>query len=164
MIIKKTTLEASDDIKNTLQWKVDTLQSKGMQTGSGIADYIANAVNNIENEIDYISSMEQEYKQRKKELKEQAEKIKTVGAEFFQEMGVVKIEGINCSSITVTKGKDEKVETHNEKVFTPLISQAEIEELLIGLGKAEMQTQTIEKKSKHIPPKLRINKRQNKAA
>jgi len=155
--IKKTSLENSMDIEDTLKWKLQRIEENNLPTESGIADYIALTVKNLEHEIEYIKTIEAEYAIDRKEKVQQIEAIKVEGAKFFEGAGIVKIEGIRCSSITVTKQKDAETTETTKKVFTPLISQADIEELLLGLGKAEMKTVTISKTSNFIPAKLRIN-------
>ena len=158
-----TNLESSNNVADTLNWKLEALAKENLPTDTGIADYIAFAVENLEKKIDYIKQIEEQIKKEKNAVKEQIERIKVEGAKFFNDNGIVKIEGVICSSITVTKGKEEEVKVETVKEFVPLISQAEIEELLIGLGKAEIRTVQKEKVQKAIPPKLRINKRKKAA-
>lgn len=159
LLTKKTSLQTSDDIGDTLNWKLKIIMENKMPTESGIADYISLAIENLEREIKYIESVETDYKTQKKYLSEQIKSIKIEGAEFFQNNGIIKVEGIVCSSITIVDQKDAETTTSSKKVFTPLISPAEIEELLIGLGKAEMKTISTDNTSNFIPAKLRVNKR-----
>ncbi len=156
-------LEASTNVADTLNWKLETLARENLPTDTGIADYIAFAIENLEKKADYIKQIEEQLKKEKNAIKEQIERIKVEGAKFFNDNGIVKIEGVICSSITVTPGREEEVKVEKVKEFVPLISQAEIEELLIGLGKAEIRTIEKEKVQKAIPPKLRINKRKKAA-
>ncbi|MCK4500165.1 hypothetical protein KAU11_06680 [Candidatus Babeliales bacterium] len=162
-LIKKTSLESSEDVADTLTWKLQKIEEAKLPTESGIADYIALAIQNLNKEIEYIKSIEAEYKEQSDALKEQIEAIKVQGAKFFNDAGIVKIEGVICSSITLTKGKEIETTETIKKVFTPLISKAEIEELLIGLGKAEMKTITESKTSNFVPQKLTINSRKKNA-
>lgn len=161
-LIKKTSLEVSENVEDTLTWKLQKIEEAKLPTESGIADYIALAIQNLENEVDYIKSIEIDYKEQRETIKEQIEAIKVQGAKFFNDAGIVKVEGVICSSITLTKGKEEATTETTKKVFTPLISNAEIEELLIGLGKAEMKTVTETKTSKFIPQKLTVNPKKRK--
>lgn len=161
-LMKKTSLEVSEDVEDTLTWKLQKIEEAKLPTESGIADYIALAIQNLENEVEYIKSIEADYKSQKAYLNSQIEVIKVQGAKFFNDAGIVKVEGVICSSITLTKGKETETTETTKKVFTPLISKAEIEELLIGLGKAEMKTITESKTSNFVPQKLTINPRVKK--
>lgn len=163
-LIKKTSLESSEDVADTLKWKVATLAEDGLSVENGLADYVALAIGNLENRLDYIKSSQAIIANEKKAIEKQIKTIKNEGANFFIENGIDKAEGVFCSSVSVTP---EKVATETEttkKVFTPLITQAEIEELLLGLGKAEMREETTTKTSNYIAPALRINKRKVQAA
>jgi hypothetical protein len=94
----------------------------------------------------------------KKAIEKQIKKIKRDGAVFFAENGLEKIEGALCKSVFMVAEKPSKTTEETKAVFTPLISQAEIEELLLALGKAEMKEVTTTKTSNHIPAALRILK------
>ncbi len=158
-----TSLEKSNSVEDTLNWKLVELSKENKPTDTGIADYIAFAVQNLEQQVTYIGDMEKEIKEQKKAIKEQIDKIKIEGAKFFENNGIVRIDGIVCSSITVLPAKQGSVEVEKVQEFVPLVSQAEIEELLIGLGKAEMQTVEKEKTIKPTPAKLKINTRRKAA-
>lgn len=158
---KKTSLEKSEDVKDTLNWKLTRIQEANMPMESGIADYIALAIQNLEHEIEYIKEIEGNYKEKREEISKQIEQIKIEGANFFNDVGIVKVDGVICSSITLTKQKDSITTETSKKVFKTSLSQAEIEELLLGLGKAEIVTVIEEKTSKAIPAKLKINKRKS---
>ncbi len=160
--LKKTSLEVSENVEDTLIWKLQRIEEAKLPTESGIADYIALAIQNLENEVDYIKSVETDYKEQREAIKEQIEAIKVQGAKFFNDAGIVKVEGVICSSITLTKGKEEVTTETTKKVFTPLITNAEIEELLIGLGKAEMKPVTETKITNFIPQKLTVNPKKRK--
>lgn len=161
-LTKKTSLEKSLDIKDTLEWKTKTIEDSGLPMESGIADYISFAVDNLESELKYIETIQDQMSEKKNSIKEQIKSIKIEGAKFLIESGIDKIEGTICSSITITSEKQEVTTETTKKVFNALISNAEIAELLIGLGKAEMRTQVTSKTSDFIPAKLRINKHQKK--
>jgi len=159
-----TSLEKSTSVEDTLNWKLVELSKENKPTDTGIADYIAFAVKNLEQQVKYIGDMEKEIKEKKKAINDQIDKIKIEGAKFFENNGIVRIDGVVCSSITVIPAKQESVKAEKVQEFIPLISQAEIEELLIGLGKAEMRTVEKEKTTKATPAKLKINKRTSKKA
>ena len=157
-LIKKTSLEQSEDVIDTLEWKIKTIEESKLPIESGLADYIALAVDNLDNELKYISSIEKQISDKKKWLKNQIEKIKIDGAKYISSLGIEKLEGVICSSVTISNEKPAKEEEVITKEFNLLISEAEMQELLIGLGKAEMKKVTITKTTNYIPAKLRINK------
>jgi hypothetical protein len=158
-LIKKTSLEKSDDVLDTLTWKVSYIKESGLPIESGLADYIALALQNIGHELAYLKDVKKQISEREKFMKSQAETIKVDGARFFELNGLEKLEGEICSSVTVTKGKEAKNTETTEDVFTLLIDEEEMRELLIGLGKAEMRKITTTKTTNETPSKLRVNSR-----
>ena len=158
-LIKKTSLQDSADVIDTLKWKVQTIEEKGLPVESGLADYVDLAISNLTNELNYITDVKKQISDREKYIKAQAEAIKIEGAVFMQSLGAEKLEGVICSSISVTKARLESEEMTTSQVFTPLISEEEIQELLLALGKAEMKTVTETKTIKALPAKLKVNKR-----
>jgi hypothetical protein len=157
--IKKTSLENSADVIDTLKWKMQTIEEKRLPVEMGLADYIELAVSNLTNEQNYLADVKKQVADRDNEVKEQLEAIKVDGAVFLQSMGIEKLKGAICSSVSITKARPESEETTTSQVFTPLISEEEIQELLLALGKAEMRTVTETKTTKALPAKLKVNKR-----
>lgn len=162
-LTKPTSLESSDNIADTLTWKIKRIEDDGLPIESGLADYVALAIGSLESRIDYIKMAQAQIAAEKKAIESQIKKIKNDGAAFFQDNGIEKVEGVFCSSVSVVSERLAKETTVTGKVFTPLIAPSEIEELLIGLGKAEMKTITTTKTSNHIPAALRITKRKTVA-
>lgn len=156
---KHTSLEVSDNIADTLSWKIEAVKADGLPIDTSLADYIALATDNIEAQLEQLKAVKGEIGQREEALKSQIEHIKVDGATFLLENGLDRLDGVICSSVTVSEAKPSKTVTTETKEFVMNISQAELEELLIGLGKAEMKTVTKEKTTKAQPAKIRINKR-----
>jgi len=156
---KHTSLETTKEVGECLSWKLENIKADNLPIDSGLADYIAFGVSNLDSQLLQLKAVKAEITHREKDLKMQIEDIKTSGATFLLENGIDKLTGVICSSVTVTKAKEETVTTKEVKEIVLNISQAEVEELLIGLGKAELVTKTVEKTSNAIPAKLRINKR-----
>jgi len=161
-LTKKTSLEKTDDVADTLNWKVKTITKASLPIESGLADYIAFSVDNLQNEIDYLADLKKQISDKEKDLKSQIEYIKVEGAKFLTESGIERLDGNICSSVTIIAEKEAKDTEETKKVFTPLIPNEEIEELLIGLGKAELKNITTTKTSDFIPAKLKINKQKKK--
>jgi len=154
---KKTSLESTENVKDTLEWKLQSIKVANLPTETALADYIAFSIDNLNNKISYIQVAKKEFEDEIKEVNNQIEYIKTEGAKFLQDAGIERLEGIICSSVTITKGRQEEETETKKAVFTPLISEAEIEEFLIKQGKAEMRVVTETKITKFIAPKLKIN-------
>lgn len=155
-------LESTDDVGNTLDWKINSLNEKELPVEAGIADYIALSFDNIDLQEKQIKILEEQIKDRKKEIAEQKELIKVEGAKFFQRNGFDKLNGVICSSVSLVTAKDEKRETYEVEEVVINITPEEVEELLIGLGKAERKTVTKEKVIKATPARIKVNKRQPK--
>lgn len=161
LVFKHTTLESSDNVGDCLSWKLESIKENNLPVDTGLADYIAFGVDNLDSQLLQLKAVKAEIAQREKALKSQIESIKVDGAVFLLENGLDKLDGVICSSVTITKAKEEKIEEITTKEVSFLITDAEIEELLIGLGKAEMVTVYKEKVTKAQPAKLRINKRKS---
>ena len=161
-LIKKTSLEKSEDIVDTLKWKLETIENEGLPVESGMADYVALATENIDNELKYIKDVKAQISEREQYLKGQLESIKVKGAEFFESLGVEKLEGSICSSVSVTKAKESVDTETTTKTVSYNETQEEIDEFLISLGKAQYVEVTETKTSNAIPAKLRVNKRKVK--
>jgi len=159
LVFKHTSLETSDNVGDTLSWKIEAIKADKLPIDTSLADYIAFANDNLEAQLAQLKAVKTEIGQREKALKSQIEHIKVDGATFLLENGLERLDGVICSSVTVTEAKSEKITTTETKEFVMNITQAELEELLIGLGKAEMKTVTKEKVTEEQPAKIRINKR-----
>lgn len=159
-LIKKTSLEQSSSVKETLEWKISTIEEKGLPVESGLADYIAQAISNLENEELYLKNVISQIKGRRNEIKKQLYNIKTNGAEFLKSIGIEKLNGSAfCSSISITKGKDSEYKEDNVETYNLLITEDEAMDLLIALGKAEIKKTIITKKTDSIPDKITVNKK-----
>ncbi len=156
-ILEPSNLEKTDNVVDTLNWKLQTIEEKNLPIAESLADYIAYGLRNLEAKIDHISEMEKILKAEKKSIKEQIERVKIDGARFLLDNGIDRLDGVMCSSITVSKPRCEKTEEVEKKEFKLLVSEAEAEELLVELGKAEIVTTTEVRTIKALPPKLRVN-------
>ena len=156
-ILSPTRLETNRDISGELNFKLQKISEKNLPVAATLADYIALGVKNLEDKIRYADEAIKIYQTEKKHIKEQIERVKIEGAKFLIDNGIDRLDGVACSSVTVTKAKPEKINKTEKKEFVPLISEDEIEELLLSLGKAEMRSVVVEKISQATPAKLRIN-------
>ena len=156
---KHASLEVSLDVIETLSWKMESVREQNLPIDTSLADYIAFSVDNLEAQKLQLKAVKTEIAQREKALNAQIGRIKEDGATFLLENGLERLNGVICSSVTVSKAKEQVTTITEIKEFVINISQAELEELLIGRGKAEMKTVITEKTSNAIPSKLKINKR-----
>jgi len=108
LIKKQTSLEKIDQsIKETLDWKSKQLQDGNLPVESGLADYIAFGVSNIDDEVKQLTEYKKMIDSKIKALKEHKTLVQEECAEWFNENGIDKLKGISCSSITINKGKEE---------------------------------------------------------
>jgi len=161
MIIKKeTSLEnVNADVKETLVWKLEQLESNNLPTESGLADYIFFGMNNIDAKVDqlknYKASIDKEIKSLNSYKLDVSEKI----AEFIQEQGVDKLKGLECSSITINKGSEETEETKEYKEFKTDLTKEQIEKLIIDNGLGHYESKETIKVVPATKDKIKINKK-----
>jgi len=96
-----TTLETVDksEIIQVLNDKLNVISPQGL------VDYVAFAIENLDDKLERIAVIEDELKLRKAEAKAQKEYIKLEVANFFESNGITKIEGDRISSITTYNPK-----------------------------------------------------------
>lgn len=163
-----TSLENTLDVVDTLEWKVSTLIEKKLPADIALSDYLIRAVKNLEGKKALAKYEKTECEATIKQIDEQLELIKVKAAQYLIDNGLVnpdsekpkdrKIDSSSKgSSVSVMKGREASEEVIEEKEFNMLISKAELEELLIGLGKGELRTVRKTKEIKAIPAKLRVN-------
>ena len=146
-----TSLEATDNVKETAKWKIAKLEEAGLPVDTGLADYFALAIDNLTAQELQLKAVESEIKEAKARLKAQKEKILIEGAEFLGEMGIDKLEGNIISSLTVAKTKPA---TKKEKVVY-LVPKKEYDAYLHDAGLAAIEWVDVPE----VPEKLRVNKR-----
>ncbi len=163
-----TSLETTDNVAETMEWKISSLAEDGEVTDVQVADYLALSIGNLERLKAFMKQTVKETNTKAKKIEKHIDLIKTDGAKYLIDNGLIdpnsdktkdrKIAGANyCSSISVSKEKPSVSTTTTKKEFVMNITQDELEELLIGLGKAEYKEVEIEKKSNMIPSKIRVN-------
>lgn len=158
-VFKHAHVETSKNVQETLAWKMEALKADNLPVDTGLADYVSFAVDNLEGQARQLKAAKDEIARREKAIKDQIESIKVDGAAFLLGEGIDKLDGVICSSVSVTAAKDEKKEEIEFEEFQINIPEDELRDLLIALGKAEMVTKKKEKITKAQPAKLRINKR-----
>lgn len=157
-IKKHSSLENNPKVVEVLNWKLQALKEEERPIEEGIADYIGFSLDNLKQSITSKKFYIEELKKLIRADEVQAEKIKTEGVKFLQQLGVDRLKGHIVSSVTISKAKPSTTKT--KEVLRYLVPVEEIEELLVTLGKAEWETVTTT--SDEIPPKLRLSQRRVK--
>ena len=161
-LLKPTSLENTSDVKDTLQWKLKDIESNKLPAESALADYLALAIENLEKKLEYVLYSKSIFDNEAKDIKKQIDFIKVESACFLRDQGIEKLIGVRCSSVSMTKERLASSNDVDEKVFYTSMSNIEIQEFLIDLGKAEMKTVTKTEKIDFIPAKMKINKKKVK--
>lgn len=159
-LAKRTSLEKVDTtIKETLDWKLEQLKSKNLPVESGLADYIAFGVENIDNDISQIDNYIKQLQAEKKAKATHKTKVLEEVAEWLQGQGLAKINGVIVSSITINKGLEATETKSTNKVFENYLSEEETHQLLIDTGNGCLRdVETIET-TKATQDKIKINKK-----
>ncbi|TET87230.1 MAG: hypothetical protein E3J96_05885, partial [Sulfurovum sp.] len=80
LVFKHTSLETSDNVGDTLSWKIEAIKADKLPIDTSLADYIAFANDNLEAQLAQLKAVKTEIGQREKALKSQIEHIKVDGA------------------------------------------------------------------------------------
>lgn len=166
LINKHTSLESQDQsVKDTLDYKVKDFESRGVPVESGLADYISFGVSNIDTDLEKLSNYKKMIESQIKQLKEHKSKVQEECAEWLNNIGIKKLNGIACSSVTITKGKEattEKTEVETE-IFTmdgfQYTSLKDLTDKLVevGIGVYALEKETTIKEVEATKDKVKIN-------
>ena len=159
MLIKKeTSLEIqSQDTKETLNWKLEQLTNNNLPVEQGMADYIYFGVSNIDAKIKQLKDYKDEILKEVKNLEEYKSTVSEEIAEWIQEQGIDKLNGLECSSITINKGSEKKEETSESVKFVLDIDNDRMEKFLVENGLAHYEKVTTTKVTLATKDKIRIN-------
>ena len=151
LTFKRTSLSTSDDVENTLEYKVQSLLAENLPVQEGIADYISLSLSELAMQRLQLKAVKAEIAERDKALAEQEKRIKEGAAEFLIAQGADKIMGTVVSSITVSKGKAET----NKLKFTLLVDKKAADAYLVDAGMAVFENIEVPA----TKPTIRVNKR-----
>ena len=159
MIIKKeTSLEIqSQDTKETLNWKLEQLTNNNLPVEQGMADYIYFGVSNIDSKIKQLKAYKDEILKEISSLEKYQDTVKEDIADWIQEQGIEKLNGIECSSITISKGKEEVEEIEETTKFILDVSEREMQDYLVASSYAHWEKVSITKVTLASKDKIRIN-------
>ena len=156
-LIKRTSLETSESVAETLNWKLEQIQEKNLPIESGLADYIAFGTQNIDLDIEQLSNYKAQLDAEIKKKKAHKVKVLEEVASWLQEQGIDKLKGVSCSSITITAAKEAKEETKSKIIFETELTQQQIEEMIVGAGKGEHKLIDEIKLTAATKAKIRVN-------
>ena len=159
MLIKKeTSLEIqSQDTKETLNWKLEQLTNNNLPVEQGMADYIYFGVSNIDAKIKQLKAYKDEILKEIKNLEAYKSTVSEEIAEWIQEQGIDKLNGLEVSSITINKGSEEKEETSESVKFVLDVDNERMEKFLVENGLAHYEKVTTTKVTLATKDKIRIN-------
>ena len=135
-LIKATSLETTPNVKETLEWKINSLIEQDKNISNGLADYFGIALNNLDGQLEQLKQLEADIKERKTALNEQITAIKQEGAYFLESQGIDRLDGVLTSSVTINKGK----EPGEKLVFKLLVPKKESEQFLVDSGLAVFES------------------------
>ena len=159
MLIKKeTSLEMqSQDTKETLNWKLGQLTSNNLPVEQGMADYIYFGVSNIDAKIKQLKAYKDEILKEVKNLETYKSTASEEIAEWIQDQGVDKLNGLECSSITISKGSEEIEETIETVKFVLDVDNDRMEKYLVENSLAHYEKIATTKVTLASKDKIRIN-------
>ena len=131
-LIKATSLETSTNVKETLDWKINSLVEQDKNVSNGLCDYFGIGLNNLDMQLQQLKELEDDIKARKSAINSQKTAIKEEGAYFLESQGIDKLEGVLYSSLSVRKGKAES----SKVKFKLLVGKKESESFLVDAGLA----------------------------
>ena len=158
-LTKHTSLEESEDVQDTLRWKLDSIQAGGLPIEEGLADYIGLAVGNIEARQAYIKNAIKELRNEVNRLAGQITSIKQGAATFLIEQGIERLNGVYVSSITVTGEKTKETPAGDKTTYHVVATKEEVKDVLLAMGMAEMRTTPTDPETVVTPATIRVNKR-----
>ena len=148
---KSTSLSKTKNVTENLKWKLERLQEDNLPVQTGLADYIALTIDELDMQTNQIKMLIKEAQSRKKELEEQKQEVATGSAEFLKSMGIDKLEGNIVSSVTIQKGKEAAV----KEKFTRDCTIQEMEACLLNAGLGHLESIGVPA----AKDKIKINKR-----
>jgi len=146
-----TSIEQTDDVVETLKWKMEIAQADGLPVENTLADYIALGIDNLHSQLAQLKQLKEQIKERETELKEQDRRIKEGAASFLIENGLDRLDGTIISSVTIAPAKAPTT----KKKFVRDCTAKEAEDLLEQAGLGHYEEVEVE----GSPETVRINKR-----
>lgn len=142
--------------KDVLNLKVQDYKDNGVPMNV-ISDYIYKGINEIDLKIEQLNNYKDMIDKEIQGLSAHKDTVKIECAEWFTENGFDKLEGIEVSSITLTKPKAETSKIVTNKTFKCSLSKEEIQDILVGQNLASYETSTSTKITPFVPSKIKIN-------
>lgn len=146
------------DVKNILTWKLAQYQEQNIPVGV-ISDYIAKGLDEVELKVDQLKNYKELIDQEIKDLESHKEVVKIKAAEWLQENGIDRLEGVEISSITLTKPCEAKEKKKIEKTLVCTMSKNEINDFLVTQDLAKYDKKEVTKITPAKPAMIKINKK-----
>lgn len=146
------------DVKNILTWKLTQYQEQNIPVGV-ISDYIAKGLDEVDLKTQQLKNYKKLIDQEIKDLEAHKESVKIKSAEWLSENGIDRLEGVEISSITLTKPLEAKEEKKIEKTFICSMSEQEINDFLVTQDLAKYDKKEVTKITPAKPVMIKINKK-----
>lgn len=146
------------DVKSVLNWKMQHYQNENLPVGL-IADYIHKGIEEVDLKIANLKKYKKLIDEEIKELETHKDLIKIETASWFNENGFDKLQGVEVSSITLTKEVEAKEEKVIEKTFKCDMTKQEINDFLVTQDLASYEKKEIIKVTPKKLSTIKINKK-----
>lgn len=146
------------DVKNILTWKLAQYQEQNIPVGV-ISDYMAKGLDEVDLKVEQLKNYKKLIDQEIKDLESHKEVVKVKAAEWLQENGIDRLEGVEISSITLTKPSEAKEEKKIEKTLVCTMSKNEINDFLVTQDLAKYDKKEVTKITAAKPAMIKINKK-----
>lgn len=146
------------DIKSVLNWKTTHYQNENLPVGL-IADYIHKGIEEVDQKIENLKKYKTIIDDEIKDLETHKELIKIEAAQWFNENGFDKLQGVEVSSITITKEVEAKEEKTVKKTFITDLSKEEINDFLVTQNLGKYEKEEVTKVTPKKESMIKINKK-----
>lgn len=150
--------KVSADVKSVLNWKVKHYQENYVPMGV-IADYVSKGIDEVDLKVKQLKNYIKMINDEIKDLEAHKETIKIQTAEWFMENGFDKLEGVEVSSITLTKPVKASEEKVTQKTFKCDMTKDEIQDFLVTQNLATYDKKEVTKIKAEKPSMIKINKK-----
>lgn len=146
------------DVKSVLNWKAQHYQNENLPAGL-IADYIYKGIEEVDQKIENLKKYKTMIDDEIKDLETHKESIKIETAQWFNENGFDKLQGVEVSSITLTKEVEAKEEKETKKTFICDMSKDEINDFLVTQNLGKYKKEEVTKVTPKKESMIKINKK-----
>jgi len=149
------------DIQDVLKWKLIQYQEQNIPIDV-LSDYISKGLDEVEAKKAQLKAYKTMIDSEIKDLEAHSTKVKVECAKFMSENGVDKLNGIEVSSITITKEKPQTQEETIKEEFICDLSKKEINDFLVTQNLGSYKRTPTTKIVPKVEAMIKINKRRVK--